>query len=641
LWRAVVATLLASVMALPTALSAQKIKPAGPAIPVPAQVIAARKVFILNAGGESLGDGATLGWQRISGGPDRAYNEFYADMKRWGRYELLPSPSGAELILEIQYTRPPLEVQVSDPDCTFNDTKCATSTIYYYPQFELIIRDPATQTVLGTLSQTAAVEDHSFASRRDRRGELPPPYRGQNISEAISELVHDLASMVGQPWVVATLDTAQAPIAPMPVQIVTARKLFITQRRMNDSAAALVGVDSAGSDRAYNDFYAVMKQSGRYELLSSPAGADLILEITSLDKRGRSSVVRDVSLLAIDPRTQAGLWGIIQYAQDAVFPGNANKNFLQAVTGVANTFLRLAGQPAYLPIPKTVKPAPPPDTFRTATKVFIANEGGHFGSGTEDNDPTYTAFYAAMKSWGHYELVATPGAADAVFQIAYDPVALKLFVIDPGTKRAIWSLVQVFDGQGVFSKEKSPYEFDQTIEGMVKQVAVLAGQPDAEIFVPENLKPAPMPLQLAAARKFFLAFPGYDRRWGEADTEQLYQRVSEALKTWNGYQLVASPAEADLIADLYLEQGPVMPPYSSKTDAKLVLRDPRTNVAVWGLSSMPGSAFRKNTAEKNFMKSLDMLVEKLQKALASGVAPAAVETKPADGGAGKIPTNEH
>ena len=56
--------------------AAQQKKPAHPA-PIPAQILTAKKVFIANGGGdESREEGASY-----SGGPDRAYNEFYAAME--------------------------------------------------------------------------------------------------------------------------------------------------------------------------------------------------------------------------------------------------------------------------------------------------------------------------------------------------------------------------------------------------------------------------------------------------------------------------------------------------------------------------------------------------------------------------------
>lgn len=70
------------------------------AAPIPSQILTATKVFIANGGGdESLFD-----TPRYSGGPDRLYNEFYAAMKSWGRYELVDAPERADLVFEIRLT---------------------------------------------------------------------------------------------------------------------------------------------------------------------------------------------------------------------------------------------------------------------------------------------------------------------------------------------------------------------------------------------------------------------------------------------------------------------------------------------------------------------------------------------------------
>jgi hypothetical protein len=49
--------------------------------PVPAQIAAAQKVFISNAGGESFE--MVIDQTVFKGGPDRPYNQFYASMKGW------------------------------------------------------------------------------------------------------------------------------------------------------------------------------------------------------------------------------------------------------------------------------------------------------------------------------------------------------------------------------------------------------------------------------------------------------------------------------------------------------------------------------------------------------------------------------
>jgi hypothetical protein len=92
--------ILAIAAALPT-LQAQQPKGPIPA-PVPPQIAAAQKIFISNAGGESFE--TVIDQTVFNGGPDRPYNEFYAAVKTWGKYEIVQSPSDADLILEVSWT---------------------------------------------------------------------------------------------------------------------------------------------------------------------------------------------------------------------------------------------------------------------------------------------------------------------------------------------------------------------------------------------------------------------------------------------------------------------------------------------------------------------------------------------------------
>ena len=105
--------------------AAQQFKQVPPA-PIPPLILAAKKVFIANGGGdESLFD-----MPQYSGGPDRLYNEFYASMKSWGRYELVSSPGEADLVFEVRLTVLQLVPERQYPS--------------YDPQFHLAIRDVKT-----------------------------------------------------------------------------------------------------------------------------------------------------------------------------------------------------------------------------------------------------------------------------------------------------------------------------------------------------------------------------------------------------------------------------------------------------------------------------------------------------------------
>jgi hypothetical protein len=69
---------------------------------------------------------------------------------------------------------------------------------------------------------------------------------------------------------------------------------------------------------------------------------------------------------------------------------------------------------------EAVLPAPIPSPIAAAKKVFISNAPGTSLSASFGPDRTYNEFYAAMKSWGHYELVAAPSDADLILEISFN-----------------------------------------------------------------------------------------------------------------------------------------------------------------------------------------------------------------------------
>jgi len=112
-------------------VEAQQPKVAAPA-PIPEQILSAKKVFVSNAGEVRNPSGDLT----FSGGPDRAYNQFYGSMKTWGKYELVPNPTDADLIFEIGL------VGVRDNP--------------FYDQLRLVILDPKTHTILWTFVEHAS-----------------------------------------------------------------------------------------------------------------------------------------------------------------------------------------------------------------------------------------------------------------------------------------------------------------------------------------------------------------------------------------------------------------------------------------------------------------------------------------------------
>ena len=134
-----------------------------PTAPVPAPIFTAKKEFISNTTGELV---------LPPGNPDLAYNEFYAAMKSWGRYEIVGSPTDADLVFEIRYTF------VIGPTGVNQGNGGSTQAF----QFRLVIRDLKSQTVLWAFSEII----------------LPPSKQAmgrQRLDQAMAALMDDVRKL--------------------------------------------------------------------------------------------------------------------------------------------------------------------------------------------------------------------------------------------------------------------------------------------------------------------------------------------------------------------------------------------------------------------------------------------------------------
>jgi hypothetical protein len=83
--------------------------------PVPAPLLNGKRAFI----SYELGD-VTAFPSAYSGGPERAYSEFFAQMKVWGRFELVMDPKDADVVFAVRFVespglpRPQIRVGISD-----------------------------------------------------------------------------------------------------------------------------------------------------------------------------------------------------------------------------------------------------------------------------------------------------------------------------------------------------------------------------------------------------------------------------------------------------------------------------------------------------------------------------------------------
>jgi len=153
-----------SLLSLP-ALQAQATKPA----PLPSQILTAKKVFISNAGG-------LLDLKIVSGDRRRDYNQFYAAIQAWGRYELVASPADADLVLQISIIYIP---------------RGMGTEVVPFPSFRLALIDPKTNIALWVLDEFL-VDRPGLAMIREKN-------RDKAFDEAINRVVDDLKALTAQP----------------------------------------------------------------------------------------------------------------------------------------------------------------------------------------------------------------------------------------------------------------------------------------------------------------------------------------------------------------------------------------------------------------------------------------------------------
>lgn len=178
--------------------------------PVPPQVLHAHNVFVSNGGGSNY-------FELFSGGPNRAYNTFYQDMKQMPQYALVSSPAQADLVFEIRAIAPEVTGE--------------RDSVSYNPQVILSIRDPKTNAVLWT--ESANVEAAGTKSRRDRE-----------FDQSVAVLVDKLALVTGQPLT----DAQTKAIADnSSTKMSTGVKIFLFGAIAGAAAITAVGIHLATS----------------------------------------------------------------------------------------------------------------------------------------------------------------------------------------------------------------------------------------------------------------------------------------------------------------------------------------------------------------------------------------------------------
>jgi non-ribosomal peptide synthetase component F len=125
------------------------------------------------------------------------------------------------------------------------------------------------------------------------------------------------------------------PSAPIPAQILAAKRVFISNGGDDDwTIPHQIHVPTL----TYNQFYADIKSWGKYELVPSPADADVVFEIRSYDSR---EARLQVHLSILDPKTHVTLWSLTQEVEGASRTAIARKNFDEGMSALVGDLRKL------------------------------------------------------------------------------------------------------------------------------------------------------------------------------------------------------------------------------------------------------------------------------------------------------------
>jgi hypothetical protein len=130
--------------------------------------------------------------------------------------------------------------------------------------------------------------------------------------------------------------TPNVPPAPVPIQILTAKKIFIT----NGDSDPILGIPSL----AYSEFYASLKSLGTYEFVHTPADADIVLEVRS-EIAVPTQEVFVLRLAIVDPKTSILLWRITEHVQAWARESTGRKNFDEAMAALVSDLNKLIVSP--------------------------------------------------------------------------------------------------------------------------------------------------------------------------------------------------------------------------------------------------------------------------------------------------------
>jgi hypothetical protein len=402
-------------------------------------------------------------------------------------------------------------------------------------------------------------------------------------------------------------------------------------------------VTGSANDQAYSKFYSALKASRRFELVSTPAQADLIFETwlsgavyavyTRCEKEGvrryetTTAPNSFIKLVVWDRRMRTTLLVVNQDIDVRIgtLSRTIDKRFSKATAALvsdAETAFAASGTKSDLTqvsLPRKLEPAPLPSQIASGGKVYVTKPGEGRVYPSVAAGFLYDYVVYALRGWGRYQLVTKVADADLVLEPSVAGGLLRLSIRDPQTSVVLWA----FNSQASEDLLEPP-EVSSTIhsasEALMNNLRGLDGRANRanaglEAAGSANGGNVPVPplisAQLTAARKIFLSNeardrPGYDHE----DNDLVLEKVRRALKAWGKYEFVQSAAEADLVFD----------PSIQDMNVQLAVMNAKAGGRVWTSTQEAQKAVFYTSRQRNIGNAATALMDDLRKAEAQSDA---------------------
>jgi len=219
--------------------------------------------------------------------------------------------------------------------------------------------------------------------------------------------------------------------------------------------------------------------------------AAVLSAILLLNQLSLSAFAQDPTAIAIQASQQAAAQSqaAAQQASDQATQA-AQQAAAQSSSSISD-YSTSAHIERQIPVTAPDPNSPVPAQIASAHTVFLTNAGAD-PNFPIDPTQTYTNVYAALQSWGRFQLVNTPAKADLIFQLrdvspiagvvgdrngvySYNSPAYQLTIVDPHTNVPLWTVTSPVYLTG--KNQVLARWVALSITNLISRIKVVAGEP--------------------------------------------------------------------------------------------------------------------------------------------------------------------